>query len=107
MAAARPKEQLYSLVPFLRYAAVLAGNAMAPVRQSTILKQIMRKFDVFIVACLVAINEAINKALQVTMNVEIARNMMLMSPPADEVESCIAFSSGGVQPAIVLIQISR
>ena len=66
---------------------------MAPVIQSTTLRQMMRKFDVWIVACLVAINEAINKALQVTMKGEIANNMMPMLV-LGEVDICVVLSSG-------------
>ena len=94
MLAARTKEQrLYSLIPFVRYTADIAGNAMQPVIQSAILRQMMRKFDVWIVACLVAINEAINKALQVTMKGEIARNIMPIIF-ADEADISVVLSSG-------------
>ena len=94
MLAARTKEQrLYSLIPFVRYTADIRGNAMAPMRQSITLKQMMRKFDVLIAACLVAINEAISNTLQVTMKGEITSNMMPMLV-VGEVDICVVLSSG-------------
>ena len=43
------------------------GSAMAPFKKSLKLKHVIKKLDVFIIVCLVAINEIIKRAFNVTI----------------------------------------